>query len=104
MCVRDEERRREESGLGGTISTIPSYTPTGQDWDLNPKTKNDPPGQNIRGNRLMIGWFLAVPGRARFSVCLIGWLSRAQTLFSWYCVLGYTMPLIAAVQVLVTWG
>lgn len=25
-----EERRREESGLGGTISTIPSYTPTGQ--------------------------------------------------------------------------
>lgn len=52
----------------------------------------------------MIGWFLTVLGRAPFSYCLIGWLSRAQTLFSWYCVLGYTMPLIAAVQVLVTWG
>lgn len=52
----------------------------------------------------MIGWFLAVPGRAYFSLCLIGWLSWAQTLFPWYCVLGYTMPLIAAVQVLVTWG
>jgi hypothetical protein len=50
----------------------------------------------------MIGWFLAVPGRAHFLVCLIGWLSRAQTLYSWYCVLGYTMPLIAAVLVLVT--
>jgi hypothetical protein len=50
----------------------------------------------------MIGWFLAVPGRAHFLVCLIGWMSRAQTLYSWYCVLGYTMPLIAAVQVLVT--
>jgi hypothetical protein len=37
MCVRDEERRREESGLGGTISTIPSYTPTGQ---AGPEPKN----------------------------------------------------------------
>lgn len=51
----------------------------------------------------MIGWFLEVPGRAHF-LGFFDWLvvkgpDSAQV----YCILGYTMPLIAAVQVLVTW-
>lgn len=88
MCVRDEERRREESGLGGTISTIPSYTPTGQDWDLIPKTKKRSTRAEYQGHSID-DWL--VPGSS--------WPCAIFRLFDWLAVKGPDSILL----VLCTW-